>query len=101
MTPGKLCLSTSDVAALLNMDKKSVIRLCDTGQLACHRTGVKGKRFILRESIDAFLLRKHRIEPHVAIEGTTQQLTKDVRLMLLELRRRPDFSMESIRDVIS
>lgn len=106
MIPEKQLFTTSEAADALNVSRATVIRLCNKGLLGFQRNSRLAHRMITRAAITEFLLCKppsvpQVINPHVSIEGTTDQLTKDVRLMLLELRRRPDFNMESIRDVIS
>lgn len=92
--------TTREVAELTGLGGRAVIRLCDNGSLHCIQRSAGQRRYITRTSLREMLLREQRIDPHVTILGDTEALVRDVRLLLLELKRRPDFNPESIRDVV-
>lgn len=100
MNLDKELYTTREVADMIGLGDRAVIRMCDNGMLQCLQRSVGQRRYITRSSLQEMFLRQQRIDPHISIAGTTGELVNDVRLMLLELRRRPDFNPESIRDVI-
>lgn len=96
----KEVFTTGEVAKIIGLCSNTVARMCAKGHLK-HYVSEK-KRFIPKAALREFLMVQNgiTIDPHQEVLGETKELVSSVRLLLLELRRRPDFNMESIADVI-
>lgn len=96
----KELFSTKETEFLLGVCSKTLANWADSGLLECRRA--KTKRYYPKAAIQRFLMQQQSITPpEIALEGTTKELVRHARLVLLELRRRPDFNMEMIADVIA